>query len=59
MTTLICDTCRKDYSNETSITLAKSFQEKWEALCRLKGNVARGISPCPIIYCAGELILTE
>ena len=58
-TTLKCDRCGKDYSDERSTRIAKDFQEKWEALCRLEGTICRGIAPCAMVPCDGELILTE
>ncbi len=56
---LECDRCKKDYSDEDSISMAKDFQKNWEALCRNDGVEPRGIIACPNIPCSGELILQE
>lgn len=59
MEKLVCDRCDLKYTDEESITMAKRYQGEWEASCRRDGDEPRGISPCPIINCAGELILKE
>lgn len=59
MEKLVCDRCGVEYTDEESIIMAKRYQEEWEKSCRRDGGEPRGISPCPIISCTGELILKE
>ncbi len=56
---LVCDICKVEYKDEESIEMAKSFQEHWEASCSRDGREPRGIAPCPIFSCSGELALKE
>lgn len=59
MEKLTCDKCGITYTDEESIVMAKDFQTNWAALCRRDGTEPRGISPCPVVPCEGELILKE
>jgi len=54
---LVCDRCGITYADDESIQSAKGMSESWKALCQKDGDTARGLSPCPIISCKGELIL--
>lgn len=54
---LECDRCGSTYTNPQDIELAKRSQADWEARVRKDGDEPRGICPCPIIPCAGELVL--
>ena len=56
---LVCDKCGQTYTDEESVERAKKFKDKWAETCRKDGCEPRGVSPCPVIPCAGELILTE
>lgn len=59
MEKLKCDRCGIEYTDKESILMAKRGEEEWGALCRRDGDEPRGICPCPIIVCPGELILKE
>jgi len=59
MEKLVCDRCGIEYTDEESIILAKSVKEEWVEKCHKDGVEPRGIAPCPIISCKGELILQE
>ncbi|KKL62219.1 hypothetical protein LCGC14_2187440 [marine sediment metagenome] len=59
MNKLVCDRCEAEYTDEDSIIIAKSYQEQWKASCIRDGKEPRGIAPCPIFACPGELILEE
>lgn len=59
MEKLVCDRCNAEYTDEESINIAKRYQAQWEASCGRDGVEPRGISPCPIITCQGELVLKE
>jgi PRTRC genetic system protein C len=54
---LVCDRCGQTYTDEESIESAKRLAEKWAEMCRADGVEPRGISPCPVFPCEGELIL--
>ena len=54
---LVCDRCGVTYTDEESIQSAKREFESWKALCEKDGVAPRGLSPCPILPCPGELIL--
>ncbi len=59
MVKLVCDRCDAEYTDETSITMAKQYEESWVKACDREGDEPRGIIPCPNICCSGELILKE
>lgn len=54
---LVCDRCGAEYSDKPSIQMAKTMAVSWRAQCKQDSVEARGIAPCPIISCKGELIL--
>lgn len=54
---LVCDRCGITYTDDESIQSAKKEFESWKALCQKDGVMPRGLCPCPIIPCEGELIL--
>jgi len=54
---LVCDRCGVTYTDAESIRSAKNEFEHWKALCEKDGVTPRGLSPCPILPCPGELIL--
>jgi hypothetical protein len=56
---LKCDRCGVEYTDEPSIKFAIQGKDEWEAMVRADGDEPRGICPCPIIPCPGELILTK
>lgn len=56
---LECDVCGRKYDDEGSIRMAENGREGWEELCRRDGVEPRGIAPCPVIPCTGELVLKE
>lgn len=56
---LKCDRCGVVYTDSGSIESAKKWKEKWEQRVRADGDIPRGISPCPILPCSGELILEK
>ena len=56
---LVCDRCGVTYTDDESIQSAKRMFESWKALCQKDGDTPRGLSPCPIIPCPGELILKK
>ena len=57
MEKLVCDRCGREYTSEADITLAKKGRDEWEAMVRKDGNEPRGICPCPVIPCEGEMKL--
>lgn len=59
MEELVCDRCGIRYTDKESISSAKRHKEEWEARVRADGDNPRGICPCPIFTCQGELILKE
>lgn len=59
METLKCDRCGVVYTDRGSIESAKKYEERWKELVTADGDTPRGISPCPILPCIGELILEE
>jgi len=59
MEKLVCNECGTEFTDEESIIMAKMGQERWKAVCKESGDEPRGIAPCPIIKCPGELILKE
>jgi len=54
---LVCDRCGITYCDKESIDSAKKMAQSWKESCRKDGVEARGIAPCPIIECKGELQL--
>ncbi len=54
---LVCDRCGRAYTDAESVQSAKRDFESWKALCQKDGDAPRGLCPCPIIPCKGELIL--
>lgn len=54
---LVCDRCGRTYTDDESVQSAKRDFESWKALCQKDGDAPRGLCPCPIIPCEGELIL--
>ena len=59
MEVLECDKCSIKYTDKESIAMAKDFQNNWAVQCKRDGTEPRGITPCPVIPCEGELILKE
>jgi len=59
MEKLVCDRCGIEYSDQASIQCAKKAAAQWRAILKRDGEVARGIAPCPIMGCRGELVLKE
>jgi len=57
--TLVCDRCGVTYTDEESIQSAKREFDGWKALCERDGVTSRGLSPCPVLPCPGELILKK
>jgi len=57
MEKLVCDRCGVTYTDDESIQWAKREFESWKALCQRDGHAPRGICPCPVLPCPGELIL--
>ena len=56
---LKCDICGIVYTDSGSIEFAKRLKETWEQRVRADGDTPRGIAPCSILSCSGELILEE
>ena len=56
---LVCDRCGVTYTDKESIQSAKNELEHWKTLCKRDGVTPRGLSPCPILPCPGELILKK
>jgi len=54
---LVCDRCGTTYTDDESIQSAKREFHQWAALCQKDGDEPRGLSPCPVFPCPGELIL--
>ena len=52
---LVCDRCGIIYCDKESIDMAKKKAAMWRAILSRDGIEARGIAPCPIIGCKGEL----
>jgi len=52
-----CDRCSQTYTDKESIDMALAQKKSWEELVRKDGEEPRGICPCPILPCPGELIL--
>lgn len=59
MEKLVCDRCGIEYTDEGSINAAKLMKDDWVELCHKESIEPRGIAPCPILHCKGELILQE
>jgi len=59
MEKLVCDRCGIEYTDKASIEYAKKAAAKWRAILKRDGIVARGIAPCPIWSCKGELVLKD
>jgi len=57
MEILKCDRCGKVYRDRASVESAKLMYEKWLQICEKDNYKPRGIAPCPILHCNGELIL--
>lgn len=57
MEKLVCDRCGQTYTDRESIEFAKRGKGDWEAMVRANRDEPRGICPCPIIPCPGEMIL--
>lgn len=56
---LRCDGCGTVYVDEESLAMAEAFKGDWEKICKRDGVEPRGLMPCPIIGCEGQLILEE
>lgn len=56
---LVCDRCGIIYCDKESIDMAKKKAAMWRAILSRDGIEARGIAPCPIIGCKGELQLKD
>lgn len=54
---LVCDRCGETYTDAESIQSAKEGLDDWKAICERDGDTPRGLAPCPIWNCKGELIL--
>lgn len=57
MEKLVCDRCGITYTDEESIKFAKLWEKRHIAICAEDGVEARGVAPCPILSCRGELCL--
>lgn len=53
---LQCNKCGITYSDEASIKSAQRHKDKWIAACKKDGVEAKGIAPCPVLTCPGELV---
>jgi hypothetical protein len=53
---LVCNKCGITYTDEASIAFARENKDKWIASSKKHGLEVKGIGPCPIITCTGELI---
>ena len=56
---LKCDRCGAKYDDVEGLEMAKRMQEEWEASRKAKGIQVRGIAPCPVVLCRGELVLKD
>jgi len=56
---LVCDRCGRTYTDRESIESAKKEFESWRKLCQRDSVLPRGLCPCPIFPCKGELVLKE
>ncbi len=56
---LVCDKCGQAYIDLPSIDQAKKYADFWAMQCRRDGVEPRGIGPCPVFTCRGELIYTK
>lgn len=67
MSKLVCDRCGATYTDRESIEEVLKLKASWAELCKRPVVVAgewvcdgiepRGLAPCPIMRCEGELIL--
>ena len=57
MEIIVCDICGRQYNDEPSIRLAKEGAENWGELCQKDNVEPRGIAPCPLMTCKGEMLL--
>ena len=57
MTYLKCDRCNVEYRDQESIDMAKKGEEDWKKMCEKDGDEARGLFPCPVLSCTGEMKL--
>lgn len=51
-----CNICGQIYTDDKSIEIAKKLQESWKGLHEGSGIEIKGLCPCPISSCEGELI---
>ena len=59
MEKLMCDRCGRTYTDRASIESAKREAAQWAELVREDDYEPRGLCPCPIFPCEGELILVD
>lgn len=59
MEKLVCDRCGQSYTDKASIESAKREEEQWKAMVKRDGDEPRGLCPCPILPCEGELLLVK
>ena len=56
---LKCSICKREYADKESIIFAIESKKDYIRLCKDEGFDAKGICPCPIISCKGEMILID
>ena len=54
---LVCDRCSNTYADRKSIESAKRGFKGWKKVCQTDSVLPRGLCPCPIVSCLGELVL--
>ena len=56
---LVCDHCSNTYVDELSVLQGIEVGGQWAESCRKRGKEPRGLFPCPLYRCDGELVLVE
>jgi len=56
---LKCTDCGLIYDDEESIEFALKEKDNFERVCKEEGIKPKGICPCPVIPCKGDLALYE
>ncbi len=52
-----CDRCGKEYHDSESVEEVVNTEEMWKEMCCDDDDIGRGLAPCPILSCEGEMFL--
>ncbi len=54
-----CDVCNITYYDKGTISTAKVFAYEYKNISEKAGLKVRGLLPCPVLQCKGEMILLD